>query len=161
MNKQLYEAVKAVKAGNEELQGEEARLLEKMLFEFERNGLQLPEGEMEELAALKKKLSELGIKFSSNMNEDKTQIEFTKEDLDGCKDDFLESLARANEKYIVTMKYPDVLGVLKYCKKEETRKAVSFANGARLKENIAILEEAIEIRKKCAHLMKFKSKKLN
>lgn len=46
----------------------------------------------ERLAAVKKRLSELGTEFSKNLNEDVTQEAFTREQLAGMPDDFIEGL---------------------------------------------------------------------
>jgi Zn-dependent oligopeptidase len=91
------------------------------------------------------------------VNEDDTKIEFTREELEGLSDDFLSGLKKTTvdgvEKYIVTMKYPDLIPVLKMAKKEETRKALDIANSTRCKENIAMLEEAVELRRECAKVI--------
>lgn len=158
MNRDLFHAVKAVKEHADHLGGEEKRLLDKMMFEFERSGLSLDDKDFNELAQLKKKLGDLCIKYSTNMNEDKTTITFTKEELEGCQEDFVNGLEKTQDgKFIVTMKYPDLVGVLKYAKKDSTRKALDFQNGSRLRGNIGILEEAVLIRKKCATLLKYQS----
>lgn len=101
-------------------------VLDKQLETFERNGLGLPKEEREKLKALKKStrlhplhfvlkiawdlsawcayvgMSELCIQFQQNINEDKTSREFTKEELAGMPDDFIESLGKSEDgqKYV-------------------------------------------------------------
>jgi metallopeptidase MepB len=47
-------------------------------------------------------------------------------------------------------RYPDVLPVLKNCKNENTRRIHYIAYESRNKENIAILEEAVKLRRQAA-----------
>jgi thimet oligopeptidase len=101
-------------------------VLDKQLETFERNGLGLPKEEREKLKALKKStrlhplhfvlkiawdlsawcayvgMSELCIQFQQNINEDKTSREFTKEELAGMPDDFIENLGKSEDgqKYV-------------------------------------------------------------
>ena len=66
---------------------------------------------------------------------------------------FLESLEQRDGKYVVTMKYPDIDGVLKYAHNEETRKLLDETNGRKCASNSARLEEAVVLRDECAKLL--------
>ena len=48
----------------------------------------------ERLAAVKKRLSELGTAFSKNLNEDVTKEALTREQLAGMPDDYIDSLEK-------------------------------------------------------------------
>ncbi len=79
--------------------------MDRLILDFKRNGLALPVEKRDQVAALKKRLSELEVQFQKNINEDKTALNFSKEDLLGMPVDFLESLSRSEDgKYIVTLK---------------------------------------------------------
>ena len=138
------------------------RLLEKMNLEFKRNGcfkfnslgLDLPKQQQELLKSNKKRMSELSINFSKNLSEDQTEILFTRKELNGLPNDFIDGLTTTvkdnEEMFIVTMKYPDLLPgniinqiVLKMAKSEETRQRLDFISNNRCLENIPILEEVI------------------
>ena len=51
------------------------------------------------------------------------------------------------------MKYPDVDGVLKYARDEETRKLLSKTNANKCASNSVLLEEAVLLRNECAKLL--------
>ncbi|KAJ3025888.1 hypothetical protein HK097_006570, partial [Rhizophlyctis rosea] len=111
MREDLYKAVRAAADKKEDLDTEDARLLKFALRDFKRNGLALPAEQREKLAALKKKLAEISVDFSNNLNSDVSECLFTREELDGLPDDFFEGRTTktedGKEKYVVTMKYPD------------------------------------------------------
>ena len=60
-------------------------------------------------------------------------------------------------KYIVTMSYPDVFGILRRAINQDTRRQVDIAFNSRCSSNIARLEEAIQIRRECAQLLGYKN----
>ena len=159
MRKDLFETFKAVSESDEArlLKGEDHRILEKVMLDFKRNGLYLSDEKYERMKELKKKLSNLCVDFAQTVNEDTTFILFTMEELEGCSDVFLKSLERVNEngmdKYKVTMKYPDLFGVLQYAKKEETRKQLDYVNSTRCQSNSAVLFEIMQIRKEISALL--------
>ncbi|PJF16637.1 Neurolysin/Thimet oligopeptidase 2 domain-containing protein [Paramicrosporidium saccamoebae] len=139
------------------LDNESRRLVDKMLLEFKHNGLGLPAEKRSELKTKRKRLAELGVEFSKNMNEDKTEMLLTGEELEGCPSDFIEGLEQRDGKYVLTMKYPDVFGVLKNAKREEVRQRMDIAFNSRCRINAPLLEEAVQLRFECAKLLGYAS----
>ncbi|KAJ1976104.1 metalloendopeptidase [Dimargaris xerosporica] len=139
------------------LSPEDARLLEKTHLDFRRNGLALPKDQLAELRTIKKRLSELSIQFSRNLNEADVELLYTREELEGMPDDFIAGLKTKDEdgvtKYVVTTQYPDLFPLLTLATREESRKRMAVAGESKCKENVAILEEAIELRQKAAKLL--------
>lgn len=158
--KDMYLMIKnyVEKNPNEVLDDEQKYVLKKILKEFERVGLQLADDKQEELKSIKKEMSELCIKFQQNLNEDNTFLTFTRDELDGMKDDFIDNLKRDGDKYIVSLKYPEMYPVLKKCRNEETRKKISIARGKQcMVENVPIIERIVELRAQEASLLSFDS----
>jgi Zn-dependent oligopeptidase len=150
MNEKFYAVVKKYNDGarqSESLKGEDARLVafshspfllsslilslfrfvDKLLRDFKRNGLELPEKEKEALKAIKKKISGLCVDFSKNLNEDKSHIVVKKSELTGLEEDFVSSLSKpenplSDDEVVVTTKYPHAFPVLRQCNVEATRK---------------------------------------
>lgn len=71
----------------------------KLLEGYKRNGLDLEETKRKELEDVKKKISELCIKFQQNLNEDTTHRLLTREDLSGMTDDFFSDLEEVEGKF--------------------------------------------------------------
>lgn len=157
MRVDVYQVVKAVydKTDLSKLDAENARYLEKLELQYRRDGLALSEEKREKLKELKKRLSDLSIDFQKNINEDKTQVTFTKEELAGMPDDFIGGLNKTEDEkaYIVTMKYPDLFPMLNRAQHERVREVMDVTNSTRCKENVKILEEAIQIRDQMAKLL--------
>lgn len=159
MRQDIFKVVKSV--GDRELSklaGEEKRLVEKMLLDFKLNGLYLNEDQRNILKGYRQELAESELNFSKAVNADKTTVEFSKDELEGCSEAFLSSLEfnKDTHKYVVTMKYPDLLGVLRYAKQEETRRRLVIVDGQRCSENMQELAKAVELRGKAARLLGFK-----
>jgi Zn-dependent oligopeptidase len=155
MRADLYKIVKeASTVLPPSLDSESRRLVEKMLIDFKLNGLELVPEKQSQLKKLKGRIAEVEVEFSNNMNEDNTTMTFSKEDLEGCAAAFLEGLGKAEDgKYILTMKYPDVFGVLRNAVKESTRRAIGIAFDARCPQNAALISEAVKLRQEAALLL--------
>jgi len=134
----LIDEALAKTAGLENI--ESAKFLEREQKGFIKNGLGLPAGEKRDrFKEIKKRLSQLSIEFSKNLNEENGGLWFTKEELDGVPQDVIDGLEKGtgdNEgKLRLTFKYPDLIPTLKFAKNPETRKRVFVEN-----ENKAGLE---------------------
>jgi len=137
------------------LQGEDLRLLNKTIEQFERVGLGLSEDKRKRMTEIKKRMSELSIQFSQNLNEESTKLHFTKEELAGLPEDFFEPLKKNDEgKYILSLKYPDLFPVMEHCTVESTRKQMEFANSSKcMDKNVPLLEETLRLREEEAKLL--------
>ena len=136
------------------------RLYDQTVEAFEMNGLNLPADKLAQVRTLKQNLSALEVKFGTNLNLDKTTIEFTAGELDGAPADFLGRLEKTAEgKYVVTMKYPDYDAVMLNVKSGETRKRMRFAfnNRGSPEENTKLLEDAVLLRQQIASISGYAS----
>lgn len=148
-------------AKNEEemskLDAESRRLVEKILLAFKQNGMYLLEEVREELKTKRKRISELGIDFKKNIAEDKTELLLSVEELEGCRASFFDGRDQRDGLYVVTMKYPDVFGVLMYAKRGDVRKKMEAAFSSRARVNEPLLEEAVQLRMECAQLLGYEN----
>ena len=99
-------------------------------------------------------MSDLGIEFSKNLNEENTILDFSEDELAGLPDDFVKSLKRnAEGKCEVSLKYPHYFPCMKKARNPETRKRLEIAFNRRcIEDNTAILEELVELRQKVSAL---------
>ncbi|XP_068207968.1 thimet oligopeptidase-like isoform X1 [Palaemon carinicauda] len=154
MRKEIFDRVISFKK-TDDLTDEQKRLVDKLILHGKRNGLHLAQEIQTEVKAIKKRMSELSIKFQRNLNEDNTKLFFTKEELAGMPDDFVSELTEGEDgKLEVTMKYPHLFPVTKKCRVPRTRQLMVTASQAKcMDENTPILEELITLRQKQADLL--------
>ncbi|KIW91891.1 uncharacterized protein Z519_07861 [Cladophialophora bantiana CBS 173.52] len=154
MREDVFNLVDAVLKKGEKLDPESQRLLEKEHKAFVRNGLNIPAGpKRDRFKEIKKRLSQLGIAFSKTLNEEKSGLWFTAEDLNGVPEDVLSLLKKEGDKYWLTFKYPDLFPTLKYATNSATRRKVFVANENKCNQNVPLFREAILLRDEAARLL--------
>ncbi|KAI1470312.1 Metalloprotease [Daldinia caldariorum] len=151
-------AFQAQKNKEPDLDAESLRLLEKERKGYIRNGLGLPQGpQRDRFKEIKKRLSQIGIEFQKNLNEENGVLWFSKEELDGVPSDVLDGLEKGtgeNEgKLKLSFKYPDLFPTLKFAKNPETRKKVFIANENKTNQNVPLFREAVLLRDEGARLL--------
>lgn len=154
MREDVFKLVDAALNRGDKLDPESQRLLEKEHKSYVKNGLNIPAGpKRDRFKEIKKRLSELGIVFSKNLNEEKGGLWFTKEELNGVPEDVLSLLKKEGDKYWLTFKYPDLFPTLKYATNSETRRKVFVANENKCNQNVPLFHEAITLRDEAARLL--------
>ncbi len=156
MRKDIFDLVVAFeKSGKMDgLTAEQRRFVEKEIVHGRRNGLHLDQAKRDEITKVKKRISELGTQFSSNLSEDTTSLLFTRDELAGVPEDLVNSFEKEGDKLKVTTKYPHYFPVSRKCRVPETRRKLNAAFHSKcLKENTPILEELITLRQQQAELL--------
>jgi metallopeptidase MepB len=154
MREDVFQLVDAALKKGDKLDPESQRLLEKEYKSFVRNGLNIPSGpKRDRFKEIKLRLSQLGIAFSKNLNEEKGGLWFTGEELAGVPQDVLSLLKKDGDRYFLTFKYPDLFPTLKYCTNAATRQKVFIANENKCNQNVPLFKEAIVLRDEAARLL--------
>ena len=154
MREDVFKLVDAVLKRGDKMDPESQRLLEKEHKDYVRNGLNLPAGpKRDRFKEIKKRLSQLAIEFSKNLNEEKGGMWFTPEELDGVPEDVLTTLKKEDGRYWLTFKYPDLFPTLRYATNSKIRKQVFIANENKCNQNAPLFREAIILRDEAARLL--------
>ena len=161
MRKDIFDNVTAFKerCGLDALTAEQRRFVEREIVDGKRSGLHLDEANREKIKAIKKEISKLGTDFMSNLGEDTTFLEFTREELAGVPEDLVNSFEKSGDnKLKVTMKYPHFFPVSRKCSVPETRRKMENAYQSRcLETNTKILETLVKLRDEQAQVLGYKS----
>eukprot|EP00835_Amoeboradix_gromovi_P000377 NODE_13_length_42895_cov_0.518413.p7 type:complete len:582 gc:universal NODE_13_length_42895_cov_0.518413:25232-23487(-) len=156
-NKSLFQHVnkilEPVFAKDEKVPENEFKLFTDLHRDFVNNGLLLSDELRAKVKDLKQELQTLSLEFSKSVADDKTTIEFTAEELQGMSESYLNRLEKNDGKYILSMKYPDVIPVFDQCSNENTRKRLDLVYNSRCLDNIPRLETAVAKRLELAKLL--------
>lgn len=155
----LFQAVRTSGATLKNKSPVQEELIQEYLFNFKKNGLGLPAESRKIFIDKKKRLVEIESGFSQNLMSENTVIPFSRAELAGLPDSFIDSLKKNQEgKYELTLSYPHVTPFMENALNTEARKKVSFLfNNRGGEKNKALLEEAILLRHQLAQLLGFKN----
>ncbi len=161
-DKKLYQGFKVYVQDNapkEDLTPEQRYYLEKTLKRFQRNGLELPDKEFDQVKELKKELAALALDFERNIATDNRTITVKLEELAGLPDDFIAELKQTDDgDYILGVDYPTYFTVMQQATNSDTRKKLYHAfNNRGHPANEALLKQIIAKRDQLAHMLGFAS----
>ncbi len=155
----VYRAIKAFAVTNPKLKGEDEKLLGETMRDYKRAGLELPKGERDEVERIRKDLARLTTDFDSNVTKAQKAVKFTKAELDGVPDSFLEQTKTGDDEYTVMANVTwHYITVMDNAKREETRQKllIEHDNLARA-ENIPLMEKILPLRDDVAKKLGYKS----
>ncbi len=155
----VYLSLKAYADTQPKLEGEDANLFSETMRDYRRAGLDLPKAERDEVERLRKELSALSTDFQNNVTKAKKAVTFTKAELEGVPDDFLQQTKTGDDEYTVMANVTwHYLAVMDNAKREETRKRfiIEHDNLAR-EENIPLLQKILALRDTIAHKLGYAS----
>ena len=159
----LYNAIQEYLNGNytteqKSLSKIDRYLLEKILLDFKRVGHGLPKDKKNRLKEIIKELTKLIIDFNHALNEENTNITFSKDDLIGIPESELASHQKnSNNEFIFDLKYPDYFLIMKFAKNFQTREKMlsKFMNRC-FPDNLDRLNKALTLRKEFASILGYK-----
>ncbi|MEE8469636.1 MAG: M3 family metallopeptidase [Planctomycetota bacterium] len=151
----LYRALVDFEATEPELGGGEGeRFLGRLLRDYRRSGMELPAADRARLLAIDRELTELGIQFRSNIDEDESVLLLTPEECAGVPQAFLDSLPVAAGLYVARLSGPVAGYFFGDCEVQATRRKMSIAYSRRGgRRNVDVLEKMLRLRSEQAHLL--------
>lgn len=157
-NKEVYQALNIFKNKGEALSSERQYYLENLLTSFKKSGILLNSEDSLKLKELLNKNAALSIQFRTNIDHDATELSFTKEELLGLDEAFIQSLSKTEDEYLIACNPSNAMQVLRYCSSPSTRKKFHQAYRNRAyPQNLAVLEEIINHQEDLAKLLGYKS----
>ncbi len=149
----LFAALKAARASGTASGDAQTKLSDLWLVASTRAGAGLADAKRTEFVKLSAKLSDLQNQFGANLANDATTIEITPAQTAGLPPDFVASFTKTATGYTVPVNESTVQPFMQNEADESARHAffVAFGNRGGVK-NVALLEQAIAIRDRLAHL---------
>lgn len=170
MNERLFQRIKHVWEKRHELDTEQQILMEKIYDGFLRTGANLPKEKKEELAELRKKLSQLSLQFSQNELHDTnawTMHLTAEEDLEGLPESAVatarqEAETRGLEGWVITLQAPSYGPFMQYSKRRDLREKVyramnSICTHENENNNFENVRQLVNLRQQLAQIMGHKT----
>ncbi len=140
-------------ASQEDLTPEQYKYLEKINNNYKKIGMYLDDNKYNRVKEINKELEELCDKYNMNINNENSKFQFSKEELVGLPDKYLDSRVLENGNYEITLKYPDYIPLMEYCKNRQVRKQMCIAYLSRCnEENNDISKKVFSLRNELAKL---------
>ncbi len=160
-NREIYRAFKEYVANQgkkDNLNEERQYYLSNEMRGFRNAGFELDDASFETLKQLQKEITFLSDQFNNNIAQDSSTLRVKKDDLLGVNDDFINTLPRDGNEYILRCDYPTRSQIMSNCSVESTRRNYSntFSNRA-YPQNLSILNQLINCRDQLANLLGYSS----
>lgn len=145
----LFERVSAVKTTN----AVELELKNDIIAAFEESGVTLPKVKRARAKEIADRITALAQEYNKNIRDNNTKLTFTPAEYEGLPPSYIERVKKPDGTIEVTLDNPDYFPFMASSGNDEARKRYYIAyyrrGGAR---NLAILEEAVKLRKELASL---------
>lgn len=155
---EIFALITAIHNRNEEGDDESKIMVKIFRQEFIGRGLEISDkAKHERFLEIEKQLSDNRIAARQNINEDKSHIWLSLDELEGVLPSFVDGLEKDPETGMrrLTLKGPDLGAILGYCKNPEVRKRVFLGHQNICPENVPIFDESIQLRYERAQLLGF------
>src|SRR6266567_612627 len=155
----VYKALKAYADTRPKLAGEDAKLLDETMRDYRRAGLGLPKPQRDEVERLRKELSRLATDFESNITKAQKAVKFTKAELEGAPESFLQQTKTGDDQYTVMANVTwHYLTVEENAKREDTRRKLLVEHDNLAREaNLPLLEKILALRDDVAKRLGYKT----
>jgi len=139
----------------EDIADHQRRYIRDTLDAYAKRGLHLPHEQRQQAMEISKQLVDVTLRFERNIQQDKSSITATREQLAGVDQEFIQSLERVDEDtYQLTMDYPTYFRVMENVQVADTRYRMWKAfNNRAYPENREVLREIIALRDRFARLV--------
>ncbi|MDD4004333.1 MAG: Zn-dependent oligopeptidase [Elusimicrobiaceae bacterium] len=155
----IYAALCQYAGSKPTLQPDERRLLDQMMLDFKRGGLQLADQDLENVKALRKELAAFQIQFTKNLAAVKDGITLPADRLGGLPETYTDGLERRPDgTRFISLDYPDYLPFMDDADDAEARRELEFKfNNRCAQDNVALLEKTLRLRHQIAVKLGYRS----
>jgi thimet oligopeptidase len=152
----LYAVLKSVAQSKPKVKPEQQRLMDYVMRDFRRSGMDLAPEKREQLKQIEMQINKHSIEFEKNIAEDATRVFLTADELKGMPEEFMKRAAKfqSGTLYVLPVDPPTFNSVMDNCPVESTRQKMWFAWKRRGgQKNVEILENILKLRAEAANLL--------
>jgi thimet oligopeptidase len=154
----LYAALKAARDSGSAAGDAQTKLTDLWLVQSMRAGAGLTPDARAEFVKLSAQLSDIQNQFGANLGNDDTRIRLTANQIAGVRPDLVATFAHDGDSYVVPVNESTIAPFLENATDEGARRSFYIAyNNRGGSRNVALLEQAIGIRDRLAHLFGYPS----
>lgn len=155
----VYRVLKTYADTKPRLEGEDAKLLFEAMRDYRRAGLDLPVAERNEVERLRKQLSGLTTDYESNINKARKLVKFTRQDLEGVPESFLEQIKTGADEHTVQANVTwHYIMVMDNARREGTRKRLLVEqNNLAREDNVPLLGKILPLRNRIARKLGYQT----
>lgn len=151
----VFDGIASDKTSSDGLDSQARRLLDRILRDFRRGGVDRDASTRERLRALADRDTELSLQFSRNIRDGRRELRVRPDELAGLPQDFLDAHPVDDEGLItLTTEYTDIMPVREFATRAETRAALlGVYNDLAWPQNDPVLAELLAVRAERAELL--------
>ncbi len=154
----VYRVLQACAATHPSLQGEDEKLFVETLRDYRRAGLDLSKARRDQVEQMRKELSRLTTDFESNVTRAKKELRFTRTQLEGVPESFLEQTRQGDEYAVLANVTWHYVTVMENARDEAVRKQLmTERNNLARTENLPLLERILPLRDNIARELGYAS----
>jgi len=153
LSRPIYEQLEAIDASVADRQT--GLLLEKILAEYQRNGVALPEEQRQRVQAINEELSQISTNFARNIADDQPELKVAPEELEGLPQDFIAAKQVGEDGMItLTTASTDYRPVMRYAESDALRRRFSEIYARRaFPQNDELLRRMFTLRQELAQIL--------
>jgi len=155
----VYRALKTFADTKPQLSGEDKKLFDEVLRDYRRAGLELPKAERDEVERMRKELTGLETDFQNNVTKAEKSVKFTKAELEGVPEDFLQQIKTSDDEFTVKANVTwHYITLMDNAKREDARKRFLIEHDNLARDvNIPLLEKILVLRDSIAKKLRYKT----
>ena len=127
-----------------------------LMVGYKINGMELSDEKFNRLKEIKKTISELCSQFQMNLGNENFTEYINRDHLNGLPENYITERIQPDGRIKITLKYPDYIPIMEYCKERAIRKHFSMMFKSRcINENTPIINQVFKLRNEIAEIFGF------
>ncbi len=143
---------------SENLTQEQKSYFDDLMIGYKINGMELSDDKFNRVKIIKQTISELCSQFSMNLGNENFTEYVSENFLLGLPEKYISERVQPDGRVKITLKYPDYIPIMEYCKNRDIRKHFCMKFKSRcINENTPIINQVFQLRREIAEIFGFEN----